>query len=158
MVSLLSMVFIISCKKPPSIYNEIKQPNPNIHFSDVERQTKLVNLLKQNNIPYTVEQFDKDGNDYIAWESQYSKMVRTLIKDIYEENGEQLPSNISFITEEQNKYFISLLEENGISCKVVKKTINGKKETNIEYVSEDEDKIRSLKIKVLKEKPINIPR
>ena len=158
MASLLGMAFIISCKKPPSSYNDIKQPNPNIHFSDIERQTKLANLLKQNNIPYSVEQFDKDGNDYIAWEPQYHKIVRTLIKDISEENGDNSPSNISFITEEQNIYFVTLLEENGIPYKITKKEFTGEIKTNIEYISEDEDKIRGLKIKVLKEKPFNIAR
>ncbi|MCK5609233.1 hypothetical protein KAR91_45585 [Candidatus Pacearchaeota archaeon] len=155
LVVLLSMVFITSCQQPPAKHSV---PNPNIHFSDTETQAKLINLLKQNNIPYKIEQFDKDKNNYIVWEPQYDKEVISLIKNIYKGKGESSPTNISFVTEEQNKYFVTLLEENGIPYRIVKKDFNGELKTNIEYISEDESKIRDLKIRVLKEKPINIAR
>jgi len=44
------------------------------------------------------------------------------------------------------------LKKNGIPYKITKKYFGGETKTNIEYTSEDEDKIRDLKIKVLKEK------
>ena len=135
--------------------SEEKQSPPNIHFSEIEKQNLLINLLDKKGIPYRIERFDKEKNDYVVWETQYNKEIEKIINNIYEQYDEEKPSSISFPTEEQNKYFISLLEKEGILYKIEEKEENGKKKRYIKYKSKNDYKIRNLQIQTLKENPIN---
>ena len=132
----------ISLAIPQKKFDESK---PNIHFTDPSKQEKLISWLTKEGIPYKIEKLDNTNREYVTWGKEQDVKVQEMLWDIHEE----VP-NISFPTEKQNGYFISLLKRENIPFRVVQRnTSSGLKQT-IEYRAEYASKVSKLIIEVLK--------
>ena len=142
----LSPIWVYSSEKSPEIsQRQFDESKPNIHFTDPEKQEKFVSWLTEEGIPFKIEKLDNTANEYVTWDKEHDVKVQEMRWNIQEE----VP-NISFPTKEQDEYFMSLLQKEKISFRVVQRhTSSGPKQT-IEYRAEDANKVRKLIIEVLK--------
>lgn len=124
---------------------KVKQPPPNVSFTNPETQKMFVELLKKNGISYRVGRLNDKGNNYVIWDLNDDGKVSELLAHVEQKASfnDSLPS-ISFPTKKHTEYFIDLLKEEEIPYKVIEKTTQKGVETFIEYGWKDYAKVKRL--------------